>query len=58
MELIGLPEVAELLHISRKRARMLLSKPGCPVLPRQKWEHFLVPKEALIRWLDNGCPSE
>lgn len=58
MELLGLRDVAELLHISQKQATKLLNQPGCPILPRTKGESYRVMKDALIRWLTNGCPSE
>jgi len=58
MELIGLKEVTELLQISRKEATRILNLPGCPTLPRCRKGQFRVPKEALIRWLENGCPED
>lgn len=58
MELLGLREVAALLHISEKAATKLLNKPGAPIIPRTKGECYLVMKEALIKWMMDGCPSE
>ena len=58
MELIGLREVTELLQCSRKEATRILNLPGCPLLPRSKGEQYRIVKEALVRWLENGCPKE
>lgn len=59
MELLrGLCEIAEHLGVTERRATRILQKPGCPVLPRVKGEGYLVVKEALDRWLENGCPGE
>lgn len=58
MELLGLRDVAALLHISEKAATKLLNRPGCPTLPRVKGESYLVMKDALIKWMMNGCPEE
>lgn len=58
MELIGLKEVAEMLNMNEKTATKILQMPGCPTLPRAKGDSYLVVKEALARWLENGCPSE
>jgi hypothetical protein len=58
MELLGLRDVAALLHISEKAATKLLNRPGCPILPRTKGESYLIMRDALIRWLTDGCPEE
>ena len=58
MELIGLNEVAELLGVNVKTATKILNMPGCPLLPRSKGEQYRIVKEALVRWLENGCPKE
>jgi len=58
MELIGLNEVAKLLDVNVKTATKILQLPGCPLLPRTKGEQYRIVKEALIRWLEQGCPKE
>ena len=58
MELIGLKEVAEMLDMDPKTATKILNMPGCPLLPRSTGEQYRIVKEALIRWLENGCPKE
>lgn len=58
MELIGLNDVAELLGVNVKTATKILNMPGCPLLPRTKGEQYRIVKEALVRWLENGCPKE
>lgn len=57
MELMSLRDVADWLQISEKRATKILQMPGCPILPRAKGDSYLVVKEALERWLENGCPE-
>ena len=58
MELIGLNEVVDLLGVNEKTAKKILNLPGCPLLPRGKNESYRIVKEALIRWLENGCPKD
>ena len=50
LELIGINEVMEMLHISRKMATHILNMPGCPILPRHKGQTFRVRKQAFIEW--------
>ena len=58
MQLMSLRDVADWLQISEKRATKILQMPGCPTLPRVKGESYLVVKEALAQWLENGCQGE
>lgn len=56
LELIGLKEVMEMLHVSRKEATHILNMPGCPILPRHKGQRFRVRKEAFINWFKDLTP--
>ena len=52
IELWNVNGVQELLGVSRKRAIRILNMKRCPVLPRGKGGHYLVPKNALREWLE------
>lgn len=52
-ELLNVEGVMELLGVSRKQAIRILNMKRCPILPRRKGGHYLVPKAALIEWLEN-----
>ncbi|MBR6451395.1 MAG: hypothetical protein IKS87_01700 [Lachnospiraceae bacterium] len=58
MEIIGTEEVMQLLNVSRKEATRILNLPGCPILPRTKWQHFRVVKEPFLAWIANGANWE
>ena len=58
MEIIGTEEVMQLLHVSRKEATRILNLPGCPILPRAKWQHFRVVKEPFLEWIANSAGRE
>lgn len=57
MGIIGLNEVARKLQISYKEAIRIANMPGCPVLPRTKWQTFRIPEEAFDEWVRKGCPQ-
>ena len=50
MELIGVKEVMDLLHVSRPMAIHILSQPDCPTLPRKKKQMYRVRKDAFLQW--------
>lgn len=50
LELIGLKDVMEMLHVGEKVATHILNMPGCPTLPRRKGQKYRVRKEAFINW--------
>ena len=58
MEIIGTEEVMQLLGVSRKEALRILNLPGCPILPRTKWQHFRVVKDPFLEWISNGASWE
>ena len=51
IELIGIKEVTELYGLSRKKATRLLNTKGCPVLPRESGEPYLIIKDEFEQWL-------
>lgn len=51
IELIGIKEVTELYGLSRKKATRLLNTKGCPVLPRDSGEPYLIVKDEFEKWL-------
>lgn len=50
MELIGVEEIMEMLHIGRPMATRLLQEKSCPTLPRIKGQKYRVVKNEFIAW--------
>ena len=57
MGVLGVKDVAKKLNVSYKEATRIVNLPGCPVLPRSKWQTFRIPEEAFDAWWKAGCPE-
>lgn len=51
MRLLTVEDVMEITQYGRKKVIQLLNTPGCPTLPRTKFEHYRVPETAFYEWL-------
>lgn len=49
--IIGMNDILELYHITRKQATRLLNLKGCPTLPRSPGEPYRVIKDEFEAWL-------
>ena len=49
--IIGMTDILDLYHLTRKQATRLLNTKGCPLLPRRTGEPYRVIQDEFEMWL-------